>query len=193
MAIYEGGFEMKKRIAMLLSTFIALMVSTNIYASTSISIEKAEQTSTGVITVECSIDNPNSSQSITVLSCEQKDEISSDDIIYIDQFTANLSSENKFTFDFLPATWTDTDKVYIVKVGGYGVDTPDSMIIAFYEGIIYKAGDINGDGEINKNDASLLLKYLSGISDLTNSQITAGDMNKDAKVDINDVIEILKK
>ena len=182
---------MKKLISVLIiiSTFASM--STNIYANTSVNIEKAQQSSTGEVNIECSITNPNSTQNITVLSCEMGDKTYSKEIINIDQFTADISSDNKFTFNFMPSWWVDTNKVYIVRVGGDSIDTPDSMIIACYDGKVYKAGDIDGNGDINKTDAALLLKYLSGSLKLNSRQMAAADVNSDTNVDLTDAIKIV--
>ena len=182
---------MKKLISVLIiiSTFASM--STNIYANTSVNIEKAQQSSTGEVNIECSITNPNSTQNITVLSCEMGDKTYSKEIINIDQFTADISSDNKFTFNFMPSWWVDTNKVYIVRVGGDSIATTDSMIIAFYDGKVYKAGDIDGNGDINKTDAALLLKYLSGSLKLNSRQMAAADVNSDTNVDLTDAIKIV--
>ena len=176
---------MKKLISVLI-----IISTTNIYANTSVNIEKAQQSSTGEVNIECSITNPNSTQNITVLSCEMGDKTYSKEIINIDQFTADISSDNKFTFNFMPSWWVDTNKVYIVRVGD-SIDTPDSMIIAFYDGKVYKAGDIDGNGDINKTDAALLLKYLSGSLKLNSRQMAAADVNSDTNVDLTDAIKIV--
>lgn len=59
-------------------------------------------------------------------------------------------------------------------------------------------GDINGDGEINLYDLSLLNDYLKslktlpeGVSILSKSEIETADINGDGVTDNNDVIEYL--
>ena len=171
---------MKKLISVLIIISTFAIMSTNIYANTSVNIEKAQQSSTWEVNIECSITNPNSTQNITVLSCEMGDKTYSKEIINIDQFTADISSDNKFTFNFMPSWWVDTN-----------IDTPDSMIIAFYDGKVYKAGDIDGNDDINKTDAALLLKYLSGSLKLNSRQMAAADVNSDTNVDLTDAIKIV--
>lgn len=183
---------MKKSICLLMTMLFAAVTNICVFASTSVSIESAQQAETGEIDVNCSIEEANTSQVITVISCEYDDTTYSSTVIYTDQFTADITSENTFTFNFLPALWTDTDGTYIVRVGGYGIDEPTAMIISFYNGVIYKTGDINGDGSIDESDATLLLKYLSEITSLTSSQLEAGDYNEDEQVNLIDVIGILQ-
>ncbi|MGN0462775.1 MAG: dockerin type I repeat-containing protein, partial [Ruminococcus sp.] len=183
--------EMKRFIVFLSSVFAAVTMTASLCFAASVSIESAAQTSTGEIAVKCSITEPNAEQVITVIACESGDETYLNDIIYVNQFTADIAQDNTFSFNFLPADWTDTNKVYLVRVGGYGIDTPDSMLIAFYDGKTYIAGDIDASGTVDNIDAALLLRYLSGISDLTSPQIAAGDVNKDVSVDMIDVIEII--
>ena len=56
--------------------------------------------------------------------------------------------------------------------------------------IIY--GDVNGDNEANSLDATLLLKYDAGITDLGIDQIESSDVNGDNNVDSLDASMILK-
>ncbi len=188
---------MKKFISVLAAITVASAISTDIYAA-SITINKAEKTSTNAVSVECTVTDPDPYQEITVISCEENNKDYSKDLIYIDQYKTEMSStNNKFSFEFSPASWSDfvsNDKAYIVRIGGSNVDTPAVMAIASYGGtVVYTTGDINGDGIIDKKDAILLLKYTSGIAKLTEAQIEAGNVNKDGNVDILDVSEILKK
>lgn len=55
------------------------------------------------------------------------------------------------------------------------------------------AGDIDGSTEVNKQDAVLLLKYLSGLTELTDLQLNRADYNNDGDLNILDVIAILKQ
>lgn len=180
---------MKKLIYAILFLSFVFMMATCVFAETSVSIENAQQTESGEVSVECSIENSNISQIITVISCEYDDSTYSSTAIYTDQFTADVTAENKFSFNFLPADWMDANKNYVVRVGGYGIDNPDSMLIT--NGKVYKLGDINGDNIIDNKDAALLLKYISKIESLSAAQITAGDYNSDEIVDMLDVIVIL--
>ena len=81
--------------------------------------------------------------------------------------------------------------MYIVRVGGDSIDTPDSMIIASMMERYIKQGIIDGNGDINKTDAALLLKYLSGSLKLNSRQMAAADVNSDTNVDLTDAIKIV--
>ena len=61
--------------------------------------------------------------------------------------------------------------------------------------VIYSKGDINGDGYIDKEDASLLLKYLCGAETLDEKQLAAAKLIDETKQqpDLRDVIWILKQ
>ena len=61
--------------------------------------------------------------------------------------------------------------------------------------LIYKQGDIDGNGKIDNADAALYLKHLSGIEEyqFTTEQFKRADVNYDGKYDMLDVIAILGK
>ena len=58
--------------------------------------------------------------------------------------------------------------------------------------VLNTKGDVDGNGDINKADAKLLLEYLCGNTELDEKQLDAADYNTDGKHDILDVIKILK-
>ena len=73
---------------------------------------------------------------------------------------------------------------------------PDSRgKIVFLNNNVYqnsqKAGDVSGDNIVNSTDAALVLKYINGLTTLTEFARTVADINSDGKIDIFDVIGIL--
>ncbi len=55
-----------------------------------------------------------------------------------------------------------------------------------------KFGDPSGDGQVNIEDAILVLKSVVNLAKLSDRQKFAGDVNGDGKVDVNDAILILR-
>lgn len=50
------------------------------------------------------------------------------------------------------------------------------------EGVDYKLGDVDGDGEITQADADLVLSYYVGTTSFTEKQFKAADYNRDGKI-----------
>ena len=56
--------------------------------------------------------------------------------------------------------------------------------------LIYQQGDVNLDGVININDATLLQRYIAMIVDIDQTQLSVADVFADGRVDINDATKI---
>lgn len=56
----------------------------------------------------------------------------------------------------------------------------------------YKDGDFNKNGKLDEEDATLMLKHISGIEQLDEEQFARADVNGDGEKDMRDVIAILK-
>ncbi len=182
---------MKKLLFFMLSILTAFSLYTAVLAA-EVEITKAEQDLSGNIKVECTLNDASAGENITVLACEYNDASYSKDIIYIDQFNADVT-DKKFNFTFHPASWTNAEKAYIVRVGGADIDTPAYRIIAFYGVKVFSAGDINGDKVVDELDAKLLLGYISNTVYLSREQLEAADVRADNNINMLDVIEILNK
>ena len=76
------------------------------------------------------------------------------------------------------------------KVRPFTIDSNGNavVVLAFTD-----AGDVELDGDVDKVDAALLLKHISGIEKLTPAQYSAAFVNDDTNVDMLDVIAILNK
>ena len=84
--------------------------------------------------------------------------------------------------------WYNGDTVY-----DFDTDViEDITLTAMWEEITYKNGDFNKNGVLDKEDAALLLKHISGIAQLDEKQLEIADVNGDGNKDILDVIAILK-
>ncbi len=60
------------------------------------------------------------------------------------------------------------------------------------KGAVIAVGDVNGDGKVNNLDATAVLKYDAGITELNDTEAAAADANGDAKVNNLDATMILK-
>lgn len=57
----------------------------------------------------------------------------------------------------------------------------------------YVLGDVNGDGIVSSDDASLILQYIMGEISFTERQFKAADMNKDGEVGPSDYVKLCNK
>jgi len=112
-----------------------------------------------------------------------------DNIIYIDQQPA---TETSFTFLVDDSAFDEvTAPKLFVKVGGTDVEDPDELIEDIFGIVIY--GDVNGDGDVNAADASLVLQHFVGsITPFTGNVFLAADVNNDGDVNAADASLILQ-
>lgn len=115
---------------------------------------------------------------------------------------AKVNDDNTFTT-------VDIQSVEALKTGDYTVtfnipsdgnyivytDTTSSGT-AFYKKVVVNrasvTGDMNGNGVLDKEDATIILKHCSGIQIITDSTMLAkADLNNDNKVDLIDAITLL--
>ena len=61
-----------------------------------------------------------------------------------------------------------------------------------YTPVEYKKGDINLDGEVKVDDATLMQKYACDLTEITALQMEIGDVNGDGKVNVIDSTEVQK-
>ncbi len=83
--------------------------------------------------------------------------------------------------------------LYAYAVGANGRANAGSIGVEVMEKIVlYKIGDVNADGKVNNLDATAVLKYDAGITELNDTEAAAADANGDAKVNNLDATMILK-
>lgn len=75
---------------------------------------------------------------------------------------------------------------------GYTVCSYNSVLEVYETLTVVMAGDVNDDGYTDNLDASAVLKYDAGISNMTDTQKTMGDINGDGCVDNLDAAVMLK-
>lgn len=111
-------------------------------------------------------------------------------IAYINQDPANPDGGMTYTIklpDDLP------DGTYNVKVGGTGVE--NIAVAPFTKGEVggdVTYGDVDGNGEIDSNDALLAMQAEVGLATLTEAQIKAADVDGNGEVDSNDALLMMR-
>ena len=111
--------------------------------------------------------------------------ITADSILYIDQDAATASgSDGTVTFDVYPSAMTDG----IILIAG----AEDGLLkVAIIEGK-YILGDVNADGNINADDALLILQHSVGLYTLTDNELLAANVHSDSNINADDALKILQ-
>ena len=95
------------------------------------------------------------------------------------------SSYGTGTFNYTGAG----ENLYIYSAGS-GI-TLSSMSLT-YSTTAHKKGDVNNDGKVDKADAAIVLKHISGVSTITDAdQLAAANYNNDGVVNALDAVAIL--
>jgi hypothetical protein len=186
----KGGIFMKRFLSVLLVAVISLSFST-IASAAEISILEAERDESEYVNFKCSISDVEDAQQITTVAREYS--ASNDDtsaIIYIDQFEPEIT-DGEFEYSFNVKSNMDDSKVYLLRVGGTGVEKVAQKIIGISGKNVYVAGDVNGDGYINDIDAAIVLRYISGLEELDTSEQLAANVVDSDDINMLDVITIL--
>lgn len=119
------------------------------------------------------------------------EDLTAEKIVYIDQKTAGA---NGVEFTINPKELkTQSYYVYMssnATGGGIGTLAPVGTYTA--KGPAYTPGDLNDDGRVRANDATLALRGAAGLETLTETQTLAADVNGDGRVRANDATMILR-
>ena len=195
---------MRKITTIILIFVFAMLLSKAVFAA-EIKIESAEQLSSGKVKVVCALTGGESTQVITVMAYEKDasgEELSSsyyEKLIHIDQFEADVT-DGKLEFEFDPASWTSQNKTYIVKVGGLGITTADTMTIINNNGTLeFIFGDADADNVITASDAAFILQktlistFELPIQKKTNDWLIYADVDADNNITASDAAFILQK
>ena len=103
---------------------------------------------------------------------------------------SNLKNgEQRDISDYVKVT-KQSDGTYLVTYT-YGFDNANyglkTLTTTFGEATVI-FGDVNGDQEVDVNDAILVYAYVNGKAEFTEDQLNAADVNGDGEVDVNDAI-----
>lgn len=109
-------------------------------------------------------------------------------IVYINQQAAD--SSGKVSFNAYPSSLTkDEYRVYVVGDGSaYSQGTPTARF-SYYQP--YTLGDVNGDNEIDVQDAAAILNHVVMNDILTGSRYEAANVEKDDVVDVRDAAKLM--
>ena len=151
-------------IAGVMLTFNCVGVSAADETSVSISTAKYN-TETKLVSITGNVKNPVDSQIITIMSTgiTQSASFDLDTIVYIDQCEDVAFDENgNFSLNFALSSTAVEGKNYFVRVGGSEISSPAYMAFNFNsEGeAVILFGDVTDDGNVDANDAAVLLKYV---------------------------------
>ena len=130
----------------------------------------------GISTITAEYDNKMANADYIIAVVKDKnaeDALSSDNVLYIDQVTAD---ENGVISKSIPIP-SDTNSYDIVVYG------PEKTTLK---------GDVNGDGKVSVVDATDIQKYIVQMISLNEEQLKAADVTGDGKIDIRDVTLIQK-
>ncbi len=152
-------------------------ITSNSVSAQSLSID----TNVSKITAEYSNKVANAYYIIAVVKDPNaEDVLSADNLIYINQYTAD--KDGKIS-TLLPAPKDVGDDYDVVIFGAEGgADVPDKP----------EKGDVNGDGKVTVDDVTSIQKYIADAVKFDDAQITVADVNNDGKVNIDDVTMIQK-
>ena len=113
------------------------------------------------------------------------------------------ASETLFTVNFTvkaDATLGSTGSFTVSSEGAYstaaqlvtGTGVTDKTFTVTVQESTGLLGDVNGDGEIDSRDATLILRYAVGLTEFSNDQFLLADVTKDGEVDSRDATMILR-
>ena len=126
-----------------------------------------------------------------VLVTTEKAAPSTNNLVYINQATADASGEVTFPTVYPSSLANGTYYIYITGAGkSFNAANPDAQFDNFAP---YKLGDVNNDNQILSNDALFALQMSVGLGTWTPTQKLAADVNKNGSVMSNDALFILQK
>lgn len=119
--------------------------------------------------------------------------ITNDNIYYIDQQANTDAADAWASLGIKGGELEEGD--YYVLVGGDNVDSITAIKFTVGEDAQIKFCDVNGDGTVDINDVTRLLRHTSNVEALTytaDELLRICNCNGDAGVDINDVTRLLR-
>lgn len=169
---------MKKIVCGLIFMLALSFGCAGVFGATSISLESAK-VDQNVITVSGKITEPSNYQRYTVVVLKYKEtgEYTLSDAVYIGQKEKDDVSLNGGNFAFNFNGNVESGEKYLVRIGGSNVSEPSGANLTEGTGGdsgTFILGDVNGDGLILVNDASILMQFILD-KDSVSAYITTSD------------------
>lgn len=186
---------MKKILTSLVFIATIIASSVNIFADEAVSsstvIESASyDTATKEVTVTGKVQITNENQNITVMTTGiVNDTYNLDEILFLNQYKEVVLADGSFEVSFKLAEGTNADARYLVRVGGIGTPALMAFSMDGSGGFTVLYGDVNNDGVVNYDDASLLLQY---VLDKDNTVVTKNGL-KNAQIEKETITEFSAK
>ena len=203
---------MKKLVSAFLVGIMATFSCVSAYAA-GVNVDKADYDKENKkVQVEATITDAGENHIMTIMSTKvakegaNKDEYvynENDQIVYIEQDDNPTITDGKVSLNFALSEEVENNSLYFVRIGGSGIDTPGYLVVKI-DGqgeaeILY--GDVDGNGELNYNDAAELLNYVRTpkSATLTKEGLAANDAaqfrtrEKDGQYTAQDVAMIMEK
>lgn len=148
---------------------------------TAISLTKAVQLEDKSVYLSGKITNPIENQEITIIAVKlENGAFDQNNSVYIDQQSSIIKSDGTFALTFNPKTALEENSEYVVRVGGTEIVNSATMKIRTSSSgeVEFMLGDVDADGDITVNDASLALQYVLDSSKLDEKILALSDLKK---------------
>jgi hypothetical protein len=185
---------MKKSMKKFMVACAAVSAMTVAAGVSAMAAEYSADTNTATYTVPAATDS--TQMTVLVIPEGAENNVQDSDILYINQDAKGGAVNGTAALKAVDGGLADG--TYLVKVGYYDADNvfriaEDTFTVGNDTPTpAYTLGDVNADGEIDSQDALLILEYEVGAKDLTDTQKLAADTNKDSDYDSQDALLILE-
>ena len=103
--------------------------------------------------------------------------------------TKELNGSKTFTFSILYRYWDDEDEEF--KINPFiNLLVNERKVKLLYGTETYQLGDVNQDGVVDEKDIALILKYQSGLINLSKEQKLLADITQNGKINMGDITQI---
>lgn len=136
---------------------------------------------------------PSQSGSLTFYSTGSRDTVGG--LYDSDMTELEYNDDNEEDRNFRISYNVNAGETYVLQIGVYEYDSSDeafNVTFNFEPNKETLLGDVNGDGEITVVDATIIQKYIVGLTTLDDETLNVADVNKDGAVTVVDATLIQK-